>query len=158
LGFAYTTEYYLGMSNILIGDIETDDLKPSVIWMVGVMSFETGEFTSYVGDDVAEGILRLVEAEAFVGHNIEGYDVPVMENLTGNLIRFQRDRLIDTLPLSRKHIPGMPNYKLKSFGDMFGIPKLPFREFHTFSPEMVEYCERDCLINLRLFRHLLTLI
>lgn len=126
--------------------------------MVGITDFSTGVFTPYVGDAVAEGILRLSEADAFVGHFIEGYDVPVMERLTDNLIHFHRDRLIDTLPLARRHIPGMPNYKLKTFGDMFGLPKLPFREFTEWSPAMIEYCERDCRITLELFRHLLTLI
>jgi DNA polymerase III alpha subunit (gram-positive type) len=146
------------MSGILIGDIEADSLKPSVIWMVGITEFETGKFTSYHGEAVAEGIVRLSEADAFVGHYIEGYDVPVMERLTDGLVKFDRKRLIDTVPLARQHMPGLENYKLKTIGDYFGIPKLPFREFDAFSPEMEIYCERDCEITLALFRHILQFI
>lgn len=142
---------------VLIGDIEANGLRPNQIWMVGIIELDSGVFTPYVGDDVAEGIMRLAEAELFVGHHIEGYDVPVMERLTEGLVKFEKVRLIDTLPLARSLMPGLENYKLGSFGDMFGLPKLPFREFDRFTPEMIPYCQRDCEINLRLFQHLLTL-
>lgn len=140
--------------SILVGDIETNDLRPNIIWMVGVLDFLTDEFTAYTGDDVAEGIVRLAEAEVFIGHNIVGYDIPVMENLTDGLVKFDQSRLIDTLPLSRELMPHLPNHKLATYGEMFNFPKLPFKDFGRFSPEMIPYCEQDCRLSKRVFQHL----
>lgn len=147
------------MGNILIGDIECNGLRPNIIWMVGIIDFDTRKYTPYFGDSVAEGIMRLADADAFVGHNIEGYDVPVMERLTSDLVKFNKNNLIDTLPLSKKYMKKphyeLENYKLDTLGEWFGIRKLPFKRFDVWDPDMIPYCERDCEITLKLFEHLI---
>lgn len=140
--------------SLLVGDIETNGLKPNTIWMVGVLDIQTDVFTPYVGDDVAEGIVRLAEADLCIGHHFLGYDRKVIEELTGGLVRFKPERIVDTLKLSQKLMPHLKNHKLETYGELFDYPKLPFKKFDVFDPAMIPYCERDCRLNLRTFHFL----
>lgn len=86
---------------------------------------------------------------------------------------FGRDVLfLDTLIVSRLFNPVLKNgHSLDEWGKRLGHKKTDFRqlcidkgyikktdpkgqEFKTFCPEMVDYCENDCLVNLNLFEHL----
>lgn len=143
------------MDNILVGDIETDGLHPSRIWVVGVLDYNTNHFTSYTGDDIPEGLVRLAEADLCIGHNFIGYDVKHIERLTDGLVTFDRGKIVDTLQLGRKVVPGMDNYKLETWGEILGYPKIHFNRFDVFDPLMVPYCERDCEISAKIFRFLM---
>lgn len=145
-------------SDILIGDIETDSLTPTVIHMVGVLDYNSNQFTSYVGEDVAEGLVRLAEADLCIGHNFIGYDAKHIERLTEGLVLFERPKIVDTLDLSKRLMPTLPNHKLATWGDFFGYPKLPAPIFDRFTPAMIPYCERDCRLNKRVFDYLMTLL
>jgi hypothetical protein len=146
------------MSEILIGDLETDGFDPSIIWVVGVLDYATDEFTAYMGEDVAEGLLRLSMADLVIGHNFIDYDAGVAEKLTEGLITFDRERIVDTLKLGRKLLPDMKCQKLEEWGDILGLPKIVFNEgFSRFHPKMVPYCERDCRLNKRVFDFLMEL-
>ena len=60
--------------------------------------------------------------------------------------------LIDTLVLSRLFNPIREgNHGLESWGYRVGLPKIDFTDYGTFSPEMVEYCERDVLVNKKVY-------
>ena len=61
----------------LVFDIETDGLDPSVIWCL-VAQDEHGKFYHYYEDTLDEGIKFLQEADMLIGHNILGYDIPVI--------------------------------------------------------------------------------
>jgi hypothetical protein len=124
--------------------------------MVGVVDLITEEYTAYVGDDeVPYGLMRLAEADFVAGHNFLGYDAPVIEKLSDGLIVFDRDRIEDTLILSRKLFPGRKSHSLESWGLDFGLPKLPSPLFERFTPELVPYCKRDVILNKRLYDHLI---
>lgn len=145
--------------NILISDIETNGLRPDIIWVVGILDFETGEFTAYThaDDNIAEGLLRLMEADAVVFHNGDDYDVPVIERLTDGLITFDRSRVIDTLKMGRKLIPEMRTQKLLEWGEVFEVPKVPFDGWEEYDPQMVHRCHVDCQITKLVFDFLLDL-
>jgi len=122
--------------------------------MVGIIDLVTDEYTAYIGDDeVPEGLMRLAEAELVVGHNFRGYDAPVIKRLSGGLIDLTQ--VEDTLDLSRRLFPSRPSHSLEAWGLEFGYPKLHFKDFSKFSPEMVPYCERDVRLNKRLYEYLL---
>jgi DNA polymerase III alpha subunit (gram-positive type) len=142
--------------SILIGDLETDGFKPDNIWVVGVLDYDTGKFDSYTGENIAEGLLRLAEADLVIGHNFIGYDMEVAEKLTGGLVKFDRDRIVDTLVLGRKLLPEMKSQKLEVWGEMLGLPKIQFNEgFERFTPTMVPYCQRDCEVTKMVFDFLM---
>ncbi len=142
---------------ILISDIETNGFKPDVIWVVGIIDYETNEFTSYTHaeDNIAEGLLRLMEADLVVFHNGDDYDVPVIEKLTDGLITFDRAKVMDTLKMGRKLVPEMKTQKLEEWGKVFDIPKVLFEAWDAYDPEMVPRCRRDCEITKLLFDFLL---
>lgn len=145
---------------ILIADLETNSLNPSVIWVVGVLDFETDEFTSYTHPEgnVAEGLLRLLEADLVVFHNGKGYDVPVIKRLTEGLVEIPEEKIVDTLELSRKMVK-MKNHGLEAWGEIFDLNKTKdtIPNFDCFWPQMVPYCERDCRITKKLFELILEL-
>ena len=137
--------------SILIGDIETNAIHmPSDIWMVGVLDYDSDVFTAYHGDDVAEGLLRLAEADLAIGHNFKGYDIKNIERMTAGLVKFDMRKVIDTLDLSRRHAT-LKDHKLKTWGEMFDFPKGDYTDFSRFRPEMIPYCERDCRLTKLVF-------
>ena len=87
----------------LVFDIETDGLDPSVIWCL-VAQDEQGKFYHYYEDTLDEGIKFLQKADMLIGHNILGYDIPVIKKLTG-IDLYHSDKVIDTLVLSRLFNP-----------------------------------------------------
>jgi len=136
---------------VLVSDIETNGYTPNTIWVCTIVDFHTDECKSYYGDAVAEGLVRLAEADYVVGHNFRQYDAKVIHDLTEGLVTIQPERIIDTLELSRSLFPDRPKHSLSFWGEVLGYPKLIFNEFQTFSPRMVEYCERDTKLNKLLF-------
>lgn len=151
-----TRSSYFDIMNILVADIETDGLKPTIIWMVGVLDYETMEFTAYVGDDVADGLMRIQEADLVIGHNFRGYDKKYIEILTESIVTLDDDNIHDTLEMSRRLFPELKSHKLSEWGEILGYPKLDYNDFGTFSTEMIPYCERDCVITKYLYDFLLT--
>jgi DNA polymerase III alpha subunit (gram-positive type) len=139
--------------SILVGDLETNGLKPNRIWVVGIKDVETGEYTSYVGDEeVPIGLMRLAEADVVIGHNFKGYDAKVIEKLTDGLIKIDENKIVDTVELSRKLFPEMPNHKLETWGEIFEFPKIKYdKGFEKFHPEMVPYCAVDVELNAKLY-------
>jgi DNA polymerase III alpha subunit (gram-positive type) len=142
--------------SILVADIETDGLRPTCIWMVGVLDYETMEFTPYVGDDVAEGLIRIQEADLVIGHNFRGYDKKYIEVLTESMIQLEDDNIHDTLEIARKLFPELKTHKLSEWGEILGYPKLEYDDFGKFHADMIPYCERDCVITKHLYDFLLT--
>jgi len=83
----------------LVFDIETDGLNPSVIWCL-VAQDELGKFYHFYEDTLTEGIKFLQKADKLIGHNILGYDIPVIKKLTG-IDLYHADKVVDTLVISR---------------------------------------------------------
>jgi DNA polymerase III alpha subunit (gram-positive type) len=144
--------------SILIVDLETNGFKPNTIWVCGILDYDTNVYTPYMGEDIAEGIMRAAEADILIAHNGIDYDIPVMERLSGGLITFDRDKVVDTLVLGRRLLPEMKCQKLEEWGDILGWPKIKFNEgFDVFHPAMVPYCERDCQVTKMVFDFLMEL-
>lgn len=139
------------MPTVLVADIETNGLKPDVIWCLGIIDNKTKEYTAYHGDDVPLGLMRLAEADVVVGHYFKKYDAKVIKKLTEGLVVIEEDKIDDTVELSRILFPDLPDHKLKTWGDIFGYPKLDHDEWHRFSPEMLVYLERDVRLNDKLY-------
>ena len=84
----------------LVFDIEADGFKPKNIWCIVAIDVDSNEEYVYRSD---HGNLRefnkLLASDIFelIGHNILGYDVPVLERLQG--IAFGTHTLTDTLVL-----------------------------------------------------------
>lgn len=139
-----------------IFDIETNGLFPDKVWMLVAQDCETEEVFSYsdYDDDLPsldEGLVRLGNAKIIAGHNIIGFDLPVMKRLLG-WEPAEGTRVWDTFLMSqlckyqRGHLHG-----LKGWGGFFDYPKGDHEDWECYSKEMLEYCIRDVELNLKVY-------
>ena len=64
----------------VVFDIETDGLNPTVIWCLVAID-DKGKFYNYTEENINEGIKLLQDADKIIGHNILGFDIPVIKKL-----------------------------------------------------------------------------
>ena len=141
-------------SKQIVLDIEANGFNPDKIWCVVTLDINTKESTQYVNnlDQLKEDLSSVGE---IIGHNILGYDIPVLQRLLG--IDFSNIKLTDTLVLSRLTLPTrMGGHSLGSWGERLGYPKGDFTDFSYYSDEMLEYCTTDTEVNLFTYRKLMT--
>ena len=119
---------------------------------------------------ITMGIERLKRADALVGHNIIEYDLPLIKETHD--FDFEGE-VVDTLVLSRLFYPhiadrdferrphGMPQrlygrhsleawgYRLKCYKGDYGKQN---NVWHTYTPEMLDYCVQDTLVTVKLYQ------
>ncbi|WP_115746952.1 ribonuclease H-like domain-containing protein [Escherichia coli] len=142
----------MATTTTLVFDIETNGLEPDTIWCIGISDYESGITELFKGDDVPLAIMILSEADLLVGHNILGYDVPVIEKLSG--VSLRDIPMVDTLELSRQLHPTRLKHSLESWGRTLGFPKGHHVDWHEPSEAMFTYCVRDVELTTRLFETL----
>ena len=136
-------------------DIEADGLLDSVtkIHCVVVREYDGTVRKLFDTEDIREFLQDAIASKTtLVGHNILGYDLPVLRLL---VYHCEGLRVIDTLVLSR-----MLNYSIKgghsleAWGERFGVPKVGsgIEDWSSLTELMLERCISDTEINLRLFK------
>lgn len=119
-------------------DIETDGLDPTQIWCA--VTRENGLSKVHTGPESLSEALR--SSVSVVGHNVIGYDLPVLKRLWG--ISVASDRVIDTLVLSRLADPSKDGgHSLRAWGTELGFPKGDYHDWSNLNDDMIEYCKRD---------------
>jgi len=138
----------------LVFDIEADGLDPTQIWCIVAVETTTNSVRSFGPDQLQEGLEYLQSATKLVGHNIVGYDLPVIKKLMGVDLEPGR-KIVDTLVLSRLFNPTREGgHGLESWGYRLRSPKIEHNEFDQFTPEMLKYCEQDVALNFKVFNSL----
>ena len=118
-----------------------------------------------------QGVKALERADVLIGHNIIGYDIPLLQEQYPDFN--PQGEVIDTLTLSRLFYPqiadrdyerrpaGMPQrlygrhsleawgYRLKCFKGDFG--KSDSNDWSTYTPEMLDYCIQDTQVTVKLY-------
>ena len=167
------------MKNIVF-DLESDHLveKATKIHCLVLTDMDTGETKRFNqqpnGSPVEQGLELLQNAEMLVGHNIMGFDIPVLQKLYPNFK--PKGNLFDTLIATRLVFPdlkdldfgkingGFPkeligSHSLKAWGIRIGLHKGDFKDsasFEVWSPAMEDYCVQDVAVTLKLYRMLLS--
>ena len=119
-------------------DLEANGLTPDTIWCV--VTSENGVSTVHTTPDTLSEALR--GSVSVVGHNLIGYDMPVLERLWG--ITVAPERVLDTLVLSRLYEPSKSGgHSLRNWGECLGFPKGDHTDWSQLSQEMIDYCIRD---------------
>ena len=66
----------------LVFDIETDGLDATLIHCIVAVDEENNTYT-FDPNQIEEGVAFLQQATKLIGHNIIGFDIPVIKKLTG---------------------------------------------------------------------------
>ena len=135
-------------------DIETpifiNGILPNKIWCL-VTICDKGNIVHYTSDDIHKFQNVAVNYSEFIGHNIIGFDAPVIKNVLG-VDLFKIGKVTDTIILSRLFNPVREGgHSLKAFGLKFGYKKFDFNDFSKFSQEMLKYCIRDVKLLIQVY-------
>jgi len=155
----------------LIWDIEANGLLREVtkVWCLVTRDADTDEVVEYGPDDIEKALEPLYEADELVGHNLIGYDLPVLKKLYNWNYR-PGTKITDTLVVARLLRPNLKeedhkggihlgkmtgNHSLRAWGMRLGVLKDDYQGgWDAWSEEMQSYCVKDTLVTARLLRHL----
>tara|TARA_Y100001938_G_scaffold151206_1_gene247469 strand:- start:2074 stop:3906 length:1833 start_codon:yes stop_codon:yes gene_type:complete len=172
------------MSLELVFDIETNGLLDTVdqvhcigLAVVGAKAgqlyanqsgFYDNEFSSY--DCLEDALEAMKKADKLIGHNIIGYDLPVLKKVLG-WTPSKNTEIVDTLVMSRlihtdlKELDAKSkklesklwgSHSLKAWGLRHGNLKGDYGEtsdWSEFSDEMALYCQQDVNVAMDLYYH-----
>ena len=144
------------MSN-LVFDIEANGLDPSEIFCIVAQDVDTMDVFTFDNTQLQEGYDMLASATKLIGHNVIGYDIPVIKKLGG--VDLFNKKIVDTLVLSRLFKPTREgNHGLEGWGYRLGFKKGDFGDqedaWSAYTPEMLEYCKNDVLLNTKVYEAL----
>ena len=158
----------------LVFDIEANGLyyEASVIHCLVAKDLDTGETHKFEPSKVKQGLDLLMSADVIIGHNVIGYDIPVMRKLFPRFV-IRRESVIDTLVLSRLLYSNLAeqdyeqktlsepklygSHSLKAWGHRLGELKDEYEGgFDRFSVEMLEYNVQDVNVTEKLYKMLST--
>ena len=140
----------------LVFDIETDDLHATEIHCIVAIDENNKQYTfDIIDDNINEGLDLLTNADKLIGHNIIGFDIPVIKKLHG-VDLWDKHKVIDTLVLSRLLNPVREKgHSLKVWGTKLGVAKdLPPENFQVYTKDTLKYCLKDVVLNKLLFDYL----
>ena len=163
---------------MLVFDCETNGLLHDVSTIHCIAIYEAEKKETFVFNNeggncppITEALHWLSSADVIVGHNIIGYDIPVLRKVYS---WFEPCRnVIDTLTLSRhfhpnmmdidkrRNVPRMPlqlygRHSLEAYGYRLGEYKGEFgktTDWSDWSQEMQDYCVQDVKVTTRLCEH-----
>src|SRR5258708_40338786 len=129
----------------LIIDIECDKLEnPTKIWCVVCKDTDTGEY--YVFKNLLDDKEELEKFKALVkrctrlvGHNILGYDYPIMCNLIQFYDCIAVTDIIDTLIISKLFNYSRQGHSIEDYGIEFNLPKGEFNDWSKLTDDMTTY-------------------
>ena len=137
-------------------DVETTaitNLLPDRIFLI--VCKDDNRITYFKEDELDKFGAYIDRYDEFVGHNIIGFDAPVIKKIIG-IDLHEKGKVIDTLVLSRLFDPVREGgHSLKSFGERLKFGKLDFKDFSEYSDEMLEYCIRDVELTERVLGYLI---
>ena len=162
---------------MMIFDLETDGFlaRCTAIHCLSVYDTDKEQLLTYndEGGDkepIVRGIQLLADAEEICGHNIIGFDIPVVKKFYP---WFESKFSVDTLLLSRLYHPNMMEldkkhkwrnmplqlygrHSLESYGYRLGEYKGDFGktcDWKCWSQDMQDYCEQDVIVTNKLWKH-----
>lgn len=146
----------------LIIDCETNALiNPTQVWVVVTKDVVTGVLNVYrqPTSDILEAqalLQHLRQADLIIGHNVLGYDLPVLANLLN--IKIDVSKVLDTFIISKLVDYPREHHSVEDYGTEFGLEKISWHDYSKYSLELEEYCIRDVNITEKIYRKYLRYI
>ena len=131
-------------------DIECDGLLQDAtrMWIMVMYNLDTREVRQFEeGDFGWKSIMN--SASLLIGHNIIGYDLPVLKKLYDyDLPRTCsiHDTLLFSQILNYRRF-GHDGHSLERWGEYFNVPKVQHEDWSQFSKDMAKRCRQDVKIN-----------
>jgi DNA polymerase I len=180
--FTYLAAPYIIRTDLKVGtlrlvfDIEANNLldQATKIHCIVIADLDSDQIDSYGPGQIDAGLAHLKRADYLTGHNISGYDLPLLRRLLG-WTPAPDCTIMDTLVAGRLILPhvddlddkaaamGDPKleklrgrYSLEAWGARLGIPKIgaDIEDWSVWTPEMQERCVGDVAICKALYRFL----
>lgn len=132
----------------LVADVEADGFDPTVIHVISVKEYPSGDMMSFTNMDFFREWVRYLNSKKKIKkwffHNGLGYDVDVINKLVEPGLIKHRD-VVDTMVVSRLvNYSKFRTHSLKELGEFLGTHKGDYTGgFDHYSEEMREYCEQD---------------
>ncbi len=138
----------------LLFDIEANGFLDTVdtLWCLVAYDLDSGVTRRYSPFDWDEAVEYLSDADVLVGHNIIDYDLPAIWKVHGPWATCPK--VIDTLVISRFLQPERQGHSLEAWGKRLGFPKGAHTDFSMYTKEMLEYCEQDVRVNVKVLEAL----
>ena len=152
----------------LVLDIETDS-KQTKIWMCYTHNSDTDEYVCHTTPDTLIPLIN--KADRLIGHNLIGFDAPVLNRLWGTKIGLKKVR--DTLIMSRLWNPSIEGgHSLDAWGKRLGNHKVEYtRLWHWWAGVPFDkankdpydnpwdnlnrfYCKQDVAVTVQLYHYL----
>ena len=150
-------------------DLESDGLlaEATKLHCAVAKNLDTGEIVSFTPMTGFESFLNLLgQATLLVGHNLIGFDLPLLKKFYPNFSPSAEVR--DTLVMARLMMPDtlehdirhkLPpklraKHSLEAWGQRLRCPKGAHADFSVYSEEMLTYCIQDVEVTHRLWKHL----
>jgi DNA polymerase-1 len=150
-----------GLNEVVANKKKKTHLKEAdKIWCLSIYDFETKEKLLFETDGIKDGVELLRQADLIVGHNIYGFDIPLIERLYGPLNKKPFTEALDTLIISRMMYPETPptednRHSLASWGKFLGNNKIEYTGgWESYTKEMGEYCLQDAVVSANLYNFL----
>lgn len=130
----------------VVFDIEANGLEnPTKIWLIVAKDIDTDEYHIFRNLDDTSERNRFIDFSSrvtlWIGHNILGYDIPVIHKLLD--LSIEVDKCLDTLIVSKLVDYSRNGHSIEDYGVEFGKEKGKFTDFSAYSKAMEEYCIRD---------------
>tara|TARA_R110000851_G_scaffold93230_3_gene203151 strand:+ start:3517 stop:5229 length:1713 start_codon:yes stop_codon:yes gene_type:complete len=133
-----------------IWDVETNGLKPTQIWCLCAIKGDKMYTLSAPTKEMVEELFT--DVTVHIGHNLIGYDIPVVERLLDVTIT---GHVTDTLILSRLYNPQLEGgHSLHAWGERLKFPKGDYHDWTTLTPQMVAYCQQDVKLTQLVYQQL----
>jgi len=164
---------------MLVFDLETNGFLnvTNVIHCLHIYDYATDTYERYDKEDVPKGIDRLAKAGTIIGHNIKGFDIPVIRKIYPSF--HTNAEIVDTLVLARMVysnikasdfgrfskglLPGnlIGTHKLEAYGYRLGLMKGEYGKgegdvWASWNQEMSDYCEQDVRVTKALYDKIMT--
>ena len=162
---------------MLIFDLESDGLLDDVTQIHCIVIYDSETDQTLVYNDqgnqepIVRGVQRLEDADVIVGHNVIGYDLPVIQKiypwfnpqaLVVDTLLLSRLYHTDLFELDKKHKwENMPmqlygRHSLEAYGHRVGEYKGEFgkdTDWKEWTPEMQDYCVQDVNVTKKVCDH-----
>lgn len=148
----------------IVLDVEANGLtNPTNIWCIVCKDIDTGELHIFrnLQTDASE-LHRFREffqsVNFLVGHNLLGYDWPVISSLCDISHPDIYSIACDTLVVSKLVDYSRKRHSLEDYGQELGFEKISYSDFSTYREDIIPYCIRDVEITYRVYLRYLKIL